>query len=243
MELNDQKKVGEVVAEDFRTARVFEKYGIDFCCKGHTTIDEACERKNIMTEDVMRELKLLLAGNQEQETDFQSWNAAHLVDYIEEKHHRYVEETSPVILRNLDKLCHKHGPGHPELFEIRELFMASAADLAEHMQKEEKILFPLIRKMTSSAFAPSGHQMITPGLVRHPIEVMMQEHEHEGDRFFRIDLLSNHYQPPADACNTYKVTFGLLKAFEQDLHLHIHLENNILFPKALEPARMEHRES
>jgi regulator of cell morphogenesis and NO signaling len=234
MELTYQKKVGEVVAQDYRAASIFEKYGIDFCCKGNTSIDEACERRHILTEDVMRELKLLLDKDTKHDTDYQSWSATYLADYVVQKHHQYIEETTPVILRNLEKLCHKHGPGHPELYEINKLFKASAEELAEHMKKEERILFPLIRKMASASFAPSGHQLITPGVVKHPIEMMMHEHENEGERFSQIEQLSNHYQPPADACNTFKVTYGLLQEFENDLHLHIHLENNILFPKALQ---------
>ncbi len=234
MELTYQKKVGEVVAEDYRAASIFEKYGIDFCCKGNTSIDEACERKNILTEDVMRELKLLLNDKPITKSDFNSWSPVQLADYIEQKHHRYVEETTPVLLRNLDKLCHKHGPVHPELYEINTLFTASATELASHMKKEEMILFPRIRKIAAMTSANHQHDLLTPGIVTDPIKMMMHEHEAEGERFQKIESLTDHYQPPADACNTYKVTYALLQEFENDLHLHIHLENNILFPKAAE---------
>ena len=234
MEFTYQQKVGEIVAADYRAAGIFEKYGIDFCCKGNTSIEEACQRKNIMTEDVMRELKILLSGIEPDETDFQLWSPISLAEHIEQKHHKYVEEVTPVILRNLQKLCHKHGPSHPELYRIHKLFLASAEELAQHMQKEEKILFPLIRKLSATPTSQSVFQKLPNSIIAHPIEVMIEEHEHEGERFAEIESLTNHYQAPADACNTFLVTYALLKEFEQDLHLHIHLENNILFPKALQ---------
>jgi regulator of cell morphogenesis and NO signaling len=137
-------------------------------------------------------------------------------------------------MRFLEKLCSVHGPRHPELLEVNRLFCESAAELAMHMKKEELILFPRIRKMTAAATGTLQENAITPGMVQGPIAVMMEEHEHEGDRFSKIDALTGHYQPPADACNTYKATYALLQEFENDLHLHIHLENNILFPKAVE---------
>jgi regulator of cell morphogenesis and NO signaling len=234
MDLTYQKSVGEVVALDYRAAAIFEKYGIDFCCKGNKSIDDACESKNIRTEDVMRELKILLSNGDSHYTDYSSWSPSLLVDYIEEKHHKYVEEKTPVILRYLDKLCNAHGARHPELYEINNLFKASAGELAQHMKKEELILFPRIRKMAAYTTARPDDQTMSPGMVQNPIRMMMHEHDHEGARFKKMDELSNHYQPPADACNTYRVTFALLQEFENDLHLHIHLENNILFPKAID---------
>jgi regulator of cell morphogenesis and NO signaling len=234
MEYNYQKKVGEVVADDFRAAAVFQKYGIDFCCKGNISIDEACEINHIMTEDVMRELKLLLSADNNQPVDYKSWNANFLVDFIVGKHHRYVEEKTPVILTYLAKLCDRHGARHPELYEINRLFSESSAALAQHMKKEELILFPRIRNIAASVSGSRQDVTVPSGMVQQPIEMMMDEHDAEGERFKRIDTLTNHYQPPADACTTYKVTYAMLQEFENDLHLHIHLENNILFPKAVE---------
>lgn len=231
MDIHYEKTVGEVVALDYRAAAIFEKYGIDFCCKGNIPIDEACERKNVYTEDVMRELKLLLTGSDNTGVDYASWSPAFLADFIEQKHHSYVTEKTPVLMRFLDKLCSVHGQRHPELLEVNRLFCASATELAMHMKKEEMILFPLIRNMSADAMHENA---IIPGMIHAPISVMMAEHEHEGDRFKMIDTLTNHYQPPEDACNTYKATYALLQEFENDLHLHIHLENNILFPKAMD---------
>lgn len=237
MDLTFQKSVGEVVATDYRTATIFEKYGIDFCCKGHRSIDEACQTKHIMTEEVMRELKKHFSTDQTECPDYKSWPAGQLIDYIVEKHHKYVEEITPLLKRYLDKLCNVHGPNHPELFDINRLFNESAADLAKHMQKEEMFLFPGIKALGPKTPNPNGTCDIScsrPGMIQMPIRKMMEEHETEGDRFKTIETLSNNYQVPDGGCATYKVAFEMLKEFQNDLHLHIHLENNILFPMALE---------
>lgn len=234
MEFMYEKKVGEVVAEDYRAAAIFQKYGIDFCCKGNITIDEACSLQNLMTEEVMRELKILFASDKKHPADYQSWSPALLANFIEETHHRYVKEKTPVIQSYLNKLFHKHGGHHPELLEINKLFGESAVALASHMQKEEQILFPRIRQLTATTSDAPPDFLMTCSILNGPIKIMMQEHDNEGERFKKIDILTDHYQPPADACNTYKVAYALLREFENDLHLHIHLENNILFPKAVQ---------
>lgn len=157
-----------------------------------------------------------------------------MADYIEKKHHRYVEEKTREITPYLDKICRVHGDRHPELFEINEHFNATAGELAAHMKKEELILFPFVRKMAKAKQENTKLEAPHFGTVENPIQMMMHEHTAEGERFRKIETLSNNYTPPEDACNTYRVTFALLKEFEADLHLHIHLENNILFPKAIE---------
>jgi regulator of cell morphogenesis and NO signaling len=232
MHMTNQNTIGEIVAQDFRTAAVFEKYGIDFCCKGNKSLVEACHNKDIRPQDVLDELTAILA--QDQKTiDFKSWSPVRLADYIEHTHHRYVEEQTPVLLRLLDKLCSVHGARHPELFEVRKEFIASSEELAKHMKKEELILFPRIRKMSKNIHESTPDE-IPSGYARGPISIMLAEHDVEGERFRKIDALTGHYQPPEDACNTYKATYALLHAFENDLHLHIHLENNILFPMAID---------
>jgi regulator of cell morphogenesis and NO signaling len=233
MTLSYQNTVAETVANDYRAAAIFEKYGIDFCCHGKISIDEACEKRHIMTEEVMRELKTLADSNSCC-LHYGTMPLSVLADHIEDKHHQYIEEKTPVIRRYLDKVCSVHGTAHPELFEIKSLFMASAEDLAQHMKKEELILFPRIRKLEALLNHSTEAGSIQPGLLQVPVDMMMQDHSLEGDRFRTIEQLTQHYQPPADACNTFKVTYALLQEFENDLHLHIHLENNILFPKALE---------
>ena len=232
--MKENQIIGELVARDYRTASVFKKYSIDFCCQGNRTIEEACEKKNIDTKKVLEDLVAMMEAKSESTTDYQSWPLDLLADYIEKKHHRYVQEKTLEIQPYLDKICKVHGERHPELLEIKEEFNASAGELAAHMKKEELILFPFIRKMTKAKLENTKVDAAHFGTVKNPIQMMMNEHTVEGNRFRKIEELSNNYTPPLDACNTYRVSFALLKEFEQDLHLHIHLENNILFPKAIE---------
>ncbi|GAA4242545.1 iron-sulfur cluster repair di-iron protein [Winogradskyella damuponensis] len=233
LQKNTQKKIGQYVADDFRTAAIFSKYKIDFCCNGNRTVEEACDKKGIDSNLLMDELNQVLNSKGAETIDYKSWPLDLLAEYIEKKHHRYVEEKTPVLRQFLDKLCRVHGERHPELFKINELFTASAGELASHMKKEELILFPFIKKMVNAKLEDQTVQSPQFGTVENPIAMMMEEHDNEGARFREIDALTNNYTPPADACNTYKVTFAMLEEFEKDLHLHIHLENNILFPEAI----------
>lgn len=234
MTLQDQKTIGEYVAQDFRTASVFSKYGIDFCCKGNRSIEEACAKKEVDAAKIQNEINKLMQTTQTGNIDFTSWPLDLLADYIEKTHHRYVTEKSPAIVAFLEKLCKVHGNTHPELFEITELFQGCAQELANHMQKEERILFPFIKQMVASTISDENVEQPGFGSVANPIAMMKAEHEHEGERLEKISMLTDAYTPPADACNTYKVTFAMLQEFEKDLHTHIHLENNILFPQAIQ---------
>ena len=233
LQKDSEKQIGQFVAEDYRTAAIFSKYKIDFCCNGGRTINEACKKKGIDSNVLLDELHSVLNEKRGESIDYKSWPLDLLIDYIEKKHHRYVEEKIPVLRQFLDKLCRVHGERHPELFKINELFTASAGELASHMKKEELILFPFVKKMVKAKLNEGAVQSPQFGTVENPISLMMQEHDNEGERFREIAKLTNDYNPPADACNTYKVTFAMLDEFEKDLHLHIHLENNILFPKAI----------
>lgn len=236
----EKQTIGEYVAKDFRTAAVFSKYGIDFCCKGNRTIEEACTKKELDFEQIEKEVTQLLEMKGDGSIDFQSWPVDLLIDYIEKTHHRYVVEKTPVLLAFLDKLCKVHGHTHPELFLINELFIGCASELSQHMEKEERVLFPFIKELANAIRTQQDIQQPHFGSVENPIAMMKHEHENEGDRFVKIAELTDNYTPPSDACNTYKVTFSMLQEFEQDLHKHIHLENNILFIKAIE---MEERMS
>ena len=233
METLEKITIGEYVAKDFRTAAIFSKYGIDFCCKGNRTIEEACEKKNVDTDQLMDQINTVLATKNDSTIDFKIWPLDLLADYIEKTHHRYVEEKTQILLPFLDKLCKVHGVNHPELFEINELFIGCAGELAQHMKKEELILFPFIKKMAKAALTEEPIAKPQFGTVKNPIAMMMEEHEAEGNRFVKIAALTNNYTPPADGCSTFRVTYAMLADFEQDLHKHIHLENNILFPSAM----------
>lgn len=237
MNFTDQNIIGELVAQDYRTASVFKKHGIDFCCNGNRTIAAACESKKLASSVLLENLQQAVQHNSHAETNYNSWPLDLLADYIEKKHHRYVAQRIQEISPFLYKVVKVHGDRHPELVEIEYLFNESAKELTAHMRKEELILFPFIRKMVN---AQSGNEpMYQPpfGTIQNPIAMMNQEHDIEGARFRQIEALTQGYTPPADACNTYRVTFALLKEFEEDLHQHIHLENNILFPKAIELER------
>ncbi len=225
--------IGEIVAEDFRTAAIFKKNGIDFCCKGGRTIEVACENKMLDANSIYAEIENLPQDNGGS-IDFKSWPLDLLADYVEKIHHRYVYEKTPILQAFLDKLCKVHGGRHPELFEIKELFDASAQDLGAHLKKEELILFPFIKNMVKAKIDGSAIPQPPFGTVENPVNMMKHEHTVEGERLRQIAELTNEYTPPADACNTYKVTFAMLQDFENDLHQHIHLENNILFPKSIE---------
>lgn len=230
---DSQKQIGQFVAEDFRTAAVFSKYGIDFCCKGDRTVEEVCKKNNIDPDELLDKLLATTSAKTDTSIDYQSWPLDLLAEYVEKKHHRYVEEKTPTLIQFLNKLCKVHGEKHPELLEVTALFIGCSQELASHMKKEELTLFPFIKRMVKAKM--DGTTISSPqfGTIENPIAAMKADHENEGDRFRKIAELTNNYTPPADACNTYKVTFAMLDEFEKDLFVHIHLENNILFPKAI----------
>ena len=170
----------------------------------------------------------------ENNLNLSSWPLDLLVDYIERTHHNYIKGKVPILLKYLEKISEVHGERHPELIEIYDLFLHSAMDLKMHLNKEEYILFPFIRQLAEHE--KSG-QHIEPGhfgTVQNPIEMMKEEHVKEGERFDTISKLSGGYAVPEDTCDTYRVAYSMLNEFEEDLHKHIHLENNILFPKAIQ---------
>ena len=234
MHITHENTVGEIVKLNFRTAQLFQSNNIDFCCGGNKTISEACDEAGVNSGQLLEQLE---AASQQADPDSMYINSLEpdeLSDYIVKRHHSYVRTNIPFLMRNLEKLCDVHGGNHPELIDISELFNESVGGLTMHMQKEEDILFPFIRKMTRLQKENSVLDGASFGPVASPIGAMINEHETEGRRFQIIAELTGNYTAPPDACTTYQVTFNTLKDFEADLHRHIHLENNILFPKALE---------
>ncbi len=234
MEITKKSNIGALVAQNYKTANVFKKSGIDFCCNGNRTIEDACNQKNINVDELIQSLQnVAQINNSADGINFNSWPLDLLADYIEKKHHRFVESKILEITPFLNKIVKVHGPQHPELNEVQLLFQGCVDELTVHMKKEELVLFPFIRKLelAKQNGTPVNAQF---GSVKNPIQNMMNEHTAEGERFRKIAELTNNYTPPQDACNTYKVTFSLLNEFEDDLHQHIHLENNILFPKAID---------
>lgn len=232
MNINSNTLVSEIVAGNYNTATVLKKYEIDFCCNGNRTLKEVSTKKSIGVSVLLSEI-LSIEEPKIISDDYKNWDIGFLSDYVYQNHHLYVEKKGPEIISYLEKLCKVHGDKHPELFEITTLFKEAVGDLTMHMKKEELILFPFIKKIAKAYKNDEKLQEPPFGSISNPINMMHSEHDNEGERFRKISELSNNYQPPKDGCNTYKIAFILLKEFEDDLHKHIHIENNILFKKAI----------
>ncbi|RNI24132.1 iron-sulfur cluster repair di-iron protein [Rufibacter latericius] len=230
----EEESIGEMVAKDFRKAQVFKKYGIDFCCGGKKSISQVCEEKGINPEVVELELNALPDTSAVAQTDFASWDLSFLADYIVNIHHRYVREAIPALYEYTSKIARVHGTNHPELLQVAKHFANVANELGSHMPKEERVLFPFIKQLNEAK--QKGEKVAPPafGSIQNPINMMEMEHEAAGGELEAIRTLTNDFTLPEDACATYQVAFAKLQEFEEDLQRHIHLENNILFPKALE---------
>lgn len=234
MNILEDTIVKEVVKKNFKTAQIFHAHNIDYCCGGNKAIADACKEKGIDQDQLIRQLNNAVSQTDEDSEFINSISLAELSEHIVKKHHAYVRENIPFLEKNLEKLARVHEKNHPELSEIKNLFHLSAGELTMHMQKEELMLFPHIKRLETAKNTHSAVPKATFGSVANPIEMMMADHQNEGDRFNLISQLTNKYTIPEDGCTTYEVTYKQLREFEQDLHRHIHLENNILFPKALE---------
>jgi len=223
----------EIVTNNFRTAAVFEKYGLDFCCRGNKLITTACEEKGINAIKILEELKTLTIQKIRDER-YDEWTLDFLIDYIIQNHHSYVKEMLPIISLHTQKIASVHGTNHPEVIEIAKKFAGVAQEFRQHLIKEEDILFPYIKQLVQVNSRHAKAEAPFFGTVKNPIKSMMAEHENAGDEFYEIRNLSSSYTPPEDACNKFIAAYQELKDFEEDLHKHVHLENNILFPKAIE---------
>lgn len=232
MEISRKSKVGEIVKENYKTAQIFDRNNIDFCCGGGISLEKACEEINVDIELLLQELETTVQASDPDSKYIDSMELNELCDYIEKRHHSYVNTNIPFLSEKLNKLCSVHGENHQELFKVRELFETAAGNLTAHMKKEELVLFPYIRRLVKAKNKEASGPAEFGG-IDAPIQAMLDEHQAEGERFFEIAALTSNYSCPPDGCNTYSITFQTLKDFEQDLHRHIHLENNILFLKAL----------
>lgn len=223
----EEQLLGNIVAADFRAASVLSKAGLDFCCGGSKTLDAACREKGIRTEEIIEKLSDLENQPVIPGQNFNEWQPGFLSDYIVNVHHSYIRRTVPDLLFYTDKIMNVHGDRHPELSEVAGLFAKLSHELLLHLDREEKVLFPAIkeavRTRSSEALKTIAGEM--PG--------MSSEHEFVGGTMDKINEITGGYNVPADGCNTYAVTYRLLKEFEDDIHIHVHLENNILFPKSL----------
>ncbi|MBI2271210.1 MAG: iron-sulfur cluster repair di-iron protein [Bacteroidetes bacterium] len=225
--------IGDIVSKDFRKAEVFKKFGLDFCCGGKKTLAKACREKGIDVVQVEKELKAVEEKTASPSQDFNTWDLGFLADYIVNTHHKYVLQAMPVIFEYTQKVAKVHGERHPEAIEIANLFLKVVDELNRHMMKEENVLFPYIKILTSTKKDLKNLEPSPFGTIENPVRMMEMEHEQVGDLVESINKLSNGYTPPTDACTTFRLSYAKLKEFEDDLHQHIHLENNILFPKAI----------
>lgn len=230
---NKPLTIGEIVTEDFRKADVFSKYGLDFCCGGAKLLKEACEEKGIDEKEVETALKEVESQAKNRQQDFNRWDLDFLVDYILNIHHKYVKESVTMLYDVSGKVANVHGENHPEVVKIAALFETIAKELDAHMLKEETLLFPTIKKLAVAKRENTGTGPSSSGSVENTIKTLESEHVTVGGSMDKINRLSHGYTTPEDACSSYRALYNKLDEFEQDLHRHIHLENNILFPKAI----------
>lgn len=226
------KTIGEIVADDYRTASVFEKHGIDFCCGGKVALSTICREKGIDPVVILREIKAVKDTLLERSANYAAWELPFLADFIVNTHHAYLKENMGQIAAHIAKIAEVHGVRHPEVIEISQIFARIVTDLADHLGYEEQVFFPAIKRIDAagkSGAVPEtkDSETISEGLVK-----LHREHEEVGDAIHRIRHLAKDYEIPGDVCNTFAVTYRELKEFEDDMHKHVHLENNILFPKA-----------
>ena len=223
-------KIGEIVTQDFRAAEIFKNAGIDFCCGGNQSLEQACMEKNIDSTVLETELAKLENTTVNALHNFNEWSLDFLCDYIVNTHHKTVMRLLPQLTAYTQKIELVHGTHHPELIEIATLFSQINDELLQHLKKEEEVLFPTIKDVLKTNSSESKKIIISE------ITRMKGEHEFAGGAMDKINVLSDNYSVPDDGCNTYRVTYKLLEEFEDDLHIHVHLENNILYPKALSLA-------
>lgn len=235
MSVSTAKTVRDLALEFPEATRVFEKFGIDYCCGGGKSLEEACAASRLSVDQVLDSLEMAeqTARVSRKDRNWQTEPLAELVAHINGTHHKYTREEIARLHPLLDKVCSVHGKNHPELQQIRAAFRGLGQELSLHMMKEEAVLFPYIVRMEEAVI--QGEPVLPPpfGTVQNPVKMMSHEHDSAGDALRAMRQFSSDYAPPADACVSYQTLYKALAAFEADLHQHIHLENNILFPRAI----------
>ena len=219
--------IGEIVTRDFRAAEIFKNAGIDFCCGGSQSLEQACKEKNLDSSLIETELAKLENTTVNALHNFNEWNLDFLCDYIVNTHHKTVLKLLPQLTVYTQKIAQVHGAHHQELIAIANLFAKINEELLQHLRNEEEVLFPAIKELLKNNSAEAKATIISE------ITRMEGEHEFAGGAMDKINVLSDNYSVPTDGCSTYQVAYKLLEQFEDDLHIHVHLENNILYPKAL----------
>lgn len=222
--------LAEIVRRDFRAGAILDRYYLDFCCGGALTLSDACRQRGIPTARVIADIEAL----EPTDPTARPGNPAALIAHIVERHHTYVRQSLPLITEHLEKVVAAHGTRHPELGFIQSEFSKMADELSQHLLKEEQVLFPYVAALASAVNDEGPLPPDIFGTVQNPIRMMEIEHEEASDRIVAIRQLTDGFRPPPDACNTYRLLLRELEAFERDLRVHVDLENNVLFPKAVE---------
>ena len=226
----EESSVGQLVVNRPPRARIVEKFGIDYCCGGKKTLRQACLDKGVDLEKVLFALDIADSVSEPPARDWAAASLTELADHIEQTHHAYLKSELPRLAGLIDRVANVHGATHPELREVRDIFAAFCDELEQHMAKEEQIFFPFCRELESASAAPHFHC----GSIENPIRVMISEHDDAGRALADMRRLTHDYAPPEGACNTYRAVLSSLAELEADMHQHVHKENNILFPKAIE---------
>lgn len=234
MSISPTKTVRELAVEIPNATRVFEEFGIDYCCGGKRSLDEACNAAKLPVDEVIKALSTGAQPSASGHGRLQSGSLAELIDHIVKTHHKFTREETARLNKLLDKVCSVHGQNHPELMAIRETFLGLEQELRVHLMKEENVLFPYIVRMEEARFQNEPALPGPFGTVQNPIRMMMQEHDGAGKALRQIRQASHNFSAPQDACISYQTLYQALAGLEADLHQHIHLENNILFPRAVE---------
>jgi len=228
------KTVRELAVEIPNATRVFEKFGIDYCCGGKKPLDEACNAAKLPVDEVLKALEAAAGSASQPKYDLPSGSLAELIDHIVKTHHKFTREEIARLQGLLQKVCSVHGKNHPELLSIRDTFAGLAQELSLHLMKEENVLFPYIIRMEEAVLQKDPVLPPPFGTVQNPIRMMTQEHDGAGEALRSMRQASREFRPPEDACISYRTLYEALAGFEADLHQHIHLENNLLFPRAVE---------
>lgn len=231
MTIQTSDTMGSIVTRNLNAAQILTDNGLDFCCGGQKSLQQACEDKNIAIDGLMKQLTLLTDAKKKETPDFVDMNLISLTKYIEKKHHKFTAEKILYIKSNLSKLMDEQGTSHPELKEVKKLFDSFSDHLTNHMKREELMIFPYIRNMTR--FGKSAIAWTVFGYLDNLIMDLTNDHKSESEKLKHLDDLTNHYAVPSDGCSTYTTTYQAMKELEADLYIHMHLENNILFPKAV----------
>ncbi len=233
------KTIGEIAAENPAATAIFEKLGLDYCCGGGQTLGQACGAAGISAEEVERSLEAAAEAARTRGSE-RNWTAEPLADlmaHIRSTHHAYTRAAIERLEPLFAKVYGVHGKNHPELLEMRNAFAGLAQELAMHLMKEEMMLFPYIERMEEAAIEKSPAPPAPFGSVRNPVSMMLHEHDSAGDALRELRESSGGYTPPSDACASFRALYQALEELEADLHQHIHLENNILFPRAIQMER------